>query len=700
MIEKRFEKLLPLWFFFLISLAYLAAGSYFLHVRHQAFRAEAEQYALRNAASIAASLQGQNLERLLFSGIPKDDAELARLRERLGRSIEVNPLFRYASVYIVRQGEVFLVVDSEPEGSEYHVQNFFHYAEADPFFVQVLEEGIPRMTEAVRRDDGNWLILLIPMGAADGSEMIGGLSIVLSEKELYESPRANSWRLFWILLLSWVFVQVSLLLHRSYRKGLLSQAVLEQTNHELQEMSEDLSLLVSQMPQALGLHEIICDEKGRPVDYRFLRVNPKFTEMTGLDEQYIQGKTLLEVLPDIESFWIEAYGQVALTRKPMNIERYSMHFDRWFDVHVYSPKPMQFITIFEDITEKREREHEIEYLTFHDRYTGMYNRKAFELNFAEYDSRRMLPLCMVLFDINALRVVNETYGNEIGDLLIWQLGDSIKEVCTDASWISARLDGDAFGLLIPYHRKDQTELVINQVLASYQRRNMGNQYGTISWGLASKEEQGLGFDALLRMAEDDLFEHKIFENTSTREQTIDVLLQSLFSKCAREKEHSSRVSHISVRIAKQMGLVPEAVDTIRLAGVMHDIGKVAIDDTVLNKPGKLDEAEWQQMRRHPEIGFHLLSSVSRYSSFAKDVLAHHEKWDGTGYPRGLKGELIPLSARIIAVADAFDAMLCERPYHKPMTLEEAKQELLRCSATQFDPEVVSAFLEGFAEERA
>jgi HD-GYP domain-containing protein (c-di-GMP phosphodiesterase class II) len=176
------------------------------------------------------------------------------------------------------------------------------------------------------------------------------------------------------------------------------------------------------------------------------------------------------------------------------------------------------------------------------------------------------------------------------------------------------------------------------------------------------------------MAEDDLSEHKLFENTTTREQIIDVLLASLFSKCPREKEHSSRVSHISVRIAKQMGLSPETVETIRLAGVMHDIDKVAIDDGVL-------------------------SSVSRYSSFAKDVLANHEKWDGTGYPRGLKGDLIPLTARIIAVADAFDAMLCERPYHKPMTLEEAKQELLRCSSTQFDPEIVSAFLKGFAEER-
>lgn len=199
------------------------------------------------------------------------------------------------------------------------------------------------------------------------------------------------------------------------------------------------------------------------------------------------------------------------------------------------------------------------------------------------------------------------------------------------------------------------------------------------------------------MAEDDLSEHKMFENTTTREQTIDVLLQSLFSKCPREKAHSNRVSHISVRIAKQMGLAPETVENIKLAGVMHDIGKVAIDDAVLNKPDKLDEAEWEQMRRHPEIGFHLLSSVSRYSSFAKDVLAHHEKWDGTGYPRGLKGEQIPFAARIIAVADAFDAMLCERPYRKPITIEEAKQELLRCSATQFDPEIVSAFLAGFPD---
>jgi len=687
-----------LWLLVSLSSLFLILAGWFLHERYHEFRRNAERNAMLNAASIAASLQGQNLGHLLQGQGYVDENELARLRDRLMRSVAINPLFRYAAVYIEEQGSVLIIVDSEPQDSEFHRNAPYSYDDADPMFLAVLQNGVPILTEGFDQGGETWKFILIPFVESQGNRAFGALAVAVSEKTLYSDSTVNTWRLLWILLLSWVFFQVAFFLYRSYQHVLLNRSELQKANTQLLDIKEDLSLLVSQMPQALALHEIICNDKGLPVDYRFLKINPKFTEVTGLREEVVLGKRVLQVLPDTESYWIEQYGKVALSGQALTIEQYSVHFDRWFEVHVYSPKRRQFITIFEDITNRREREREIEYLNFHDRYTGFFNRKAFELYFSEYDTRRMYPLTIVLFDINNLKAVNDTLGHEIGDLLIWQLSDCIKEASYDASWIAARLDGDDFGLLLPFANKQLTEQVAEHILVSYERKNVGNQYGSVSWGSATKHEHGIGFEGVLRLAEDDLFEHKLAENASSRQQTIDVLLQALFSKSPREKEHSNRVSRISAGIARKMGLPSDQVEMIRVAGIMHDIGKVAIDDTILNKPGKLDDQQWKEMKRHSEIGFHLLSSVSRYSIFAKDVLAHHEKWDGSGYPRGLKGEQIPLAARIIAVADAFDAMLCERPYRKPVSVEEAKEELLRCCDSHFDAQVVHAFLQGAQQE--
>lgn len=138
--------------------------------------------------------------------------------------------------------------------------------------------------------------------------------------------------------------------------------------------------------------------------------------------------------------------------------------------------------------------------------------------------------------------------------------------------------------------------------------------------------------------------------------------------------------------------IESGLSMIELSGLMHDIGKIAINEGLLNKPGKLTEAEYIEIKKHPEIGYQILKSVDAYSGLAEYVLSHHERWDGTGYPRGLKGEAIPLFSRIIAVADAYEAMISDRSYRRAMTHEYAVEEIVRCAGTQFDPDVVHAFL--------
>jgi putative nucleotidyltransferase with HDIG domain len=177
-----------------------------------------------------------------------------------------------------------------------------------------------------------------------------------------------------------------------------------------------------------------------------------------------------------------------------------------------------------------------------------------------------------------------------------------------------------------------------------------------------------------------------------RSKTIDMIMKTLYEKNHREMLHSKRVGNLCEVIARQMNFTKDDINQLRLAGLMHDIGKIGIDEKILNKPTLLDMEEWAEMKRHPEIGYRILSSVNEFSEIAEYVLQHQEKWDGTGYPRGLKGEEISISARIIGIADAYDAMTSLRAYGKTLSENEAIAELEKCSGTQFDPDLVATFL--------
>ena len=190
-----------------------------------------------------------------------------------------------------------------------------------------------------------------------------------------------------------------------------------------------------------------------------------------------------------------------------------------------------------------------------------------------------------------------------------------------------------------------------------------------------------------------LFRSKLYESSSMRGKTIDIIMNTLFEKSNREMMHSIRVSEICVEFATEMDFNREAINQIRIAGLMHDIGKMGIDENILNKPESLTSDEWQEIKRHPEIGYRILSSANEFSEMANYILQHHERWDGKGYPKGLKGKEISLQARIIALADACDAITSDRPYRKALSVEESINEIKRNAGSQFDPEIVRIFIE-------
>jgi HD-GYP domain-containing protein (c-di-GMP phosphodiesterase class II) len=221
---------------------------------------------------------------------------------------------------------------------------------------------------------------------------------------------------------------------------------------------------------------------------------------------------------------------------------------------------------------------------------------------------------------------------------------------------------------------------------------------SISVGYAVKQCAGEFFGDVFKQAEDDMYHHKLYESAEMRYRAIHHILQTLYEKSPREMQHSVNVGELSKEIAMSLKLVPEIADQANQAGVMHDIGKIGIDQNILEKEIKLDENEFKEIKRHSEVGYRLLNSVNGMAHLAPFVLEHHERWDGTGYPKGLSGESISMIARIIAVADGYDAMVSPRPYKQIMTKDEAMDEICRCAGKQYDPVVAHAFVEGVMGE--
>ena len=350
------------------------------------------------------------------------------------------------------------------------------------------------------------------------------------------------------------------------------------------------------------------------------------------------------------------------------------------------------VIVFSDFSEKRKRMEEIEFLSYHDYLTGLYNRRFFEEELRRHDVSRNFPISIVMGDVNGLKLVNDSFGHLTGDEILKKAAEMIMKVCR-ADDIVARLGGDEFVVLLPRAGEEDAAGLIKRVQEELIDENISGIPLSVSFGQATKTKEGDSLAEILKDAEDHMYRHKLYESTGARSRTVDLIINTLYAKNHREMLHSQRVGALSASIAACMDYPTDDVNQIKTAGLMHDIGKIGVEDSILNKTEPLTPEEWEEIVKHSEIGYRILSSVPEFSEIANFVLEHQEKWDGTGYPRGLKGNEISQEARIIAVADSYDAMTGERSYGRVYSQEEAVEELLRCSGTQFDPVIINAFIE-------
>ncbi len=602
---------------------------------------------------------------------------------------------------------------------------------------------------------------------------------------------------------------------KAYEEEVTTRILDEQ---KLRVSEEENRLLYEAMNQGIALHEVIWNEFGMPIDYRYISVNSFYEKMTGLDRDDLIGRRVSEVLPLTEDYWWDAFAEVALSRKPKRIVNYSSELGKHYSISFYSPQPNQVAGIVDDvtdlfetqnqllesesrykilaeqsstviweinhegiflyvspvinkllgftpeelvgkmgytdlfakdnisdaikiihdymenptstdnierilitkdkrqiwvetyissvrdekgeiikyrgsdkdITERKKRHDEIIYINNHDYLTKLYNRLYFDKALKELDVEQNMPICIIMGDLNGLKLINDAFGHAVGDSMLITVAQALTEVFYDGN-IIARLGGDEFGIILTNTNEIDAIELIKKAKQIIENEDLMGVKGSISFGIACKTKN-IPLSSVLITAEDDMYARKLFEMTSHRSENIKTILKTLHEKNQREEEHSKRVSLICTELGKALGMSTDELNLLNVISNLHDIGKIAIDEAILNKPGKLDENEWEIIKRHPEIGYRILSSSSEYADVAIDILSHHERYDGKGYPRGMRGEEIPFRARIIAIADAYDAMISMRTYRSSLSHEEAILEILKCKGTQFDPNLVDIFL--------
>ncbi|MFW6055238.1 MAG: diguanylate cyclase domain-containing protein, partial [Thermodesulfobacteriota bacterium] len=352
------------------------------------------------------------------------------------------------------------------------------------------------------------------------------------------------------------------------------------------------------------------------------------------------------------------------------------------------------VSIIRDLTEWKKTEERLNYLSFHDCLTELYNRNYFEEEAKRLQDGRYAPLGIIICDVDGLKTINDTLGHEQGDDLLVNIA-SILRTNFRASDIIARIGGDEFAILISQtSHKDMEKLV--QRLRTYveEFNNSGSKIPiSLSIGYAVCEEQPADMQEIFRKADQMMYREKMQRDKSSRSDVLQVLMKALEARDFITEGHCERLQELILPLARSRSLSEETVNDLLLLTKVHDLGKLGVPDTILFKPGRLTAAETREMRKHCEIGQRIARAVSDLAPIADWILKHHEWWNGRGYPLGLKGEEIPLPCRMLALADAYDAMISNRPYRKAMPREEAVAELQRKAGTQFDPELTKRFIE-------
>ncbi len=347
-----------------------------------------------------------------------------------------------------------------------------------------------------------------------------------------------------------------------------------------------------------------------------------------------------------------------------------------------------------DISDRKRFEEQLRYLSLHDSLTGLYNRTYFEEETRRLESGRFSPTGLLICDVDGLKLVNDSLGHDAGDNMLVAVA-RVLERCFRIEDVVARVGGDEFAIIMPRSEERVVEDACERIRAAVQEYNEAHPdvLLSVSVGFAVRSHASMTMHEIYQAADNKMYREKLHQRQSARSAIVKTLMKALQARDFITEGHAARIQDMVATLGSSIELPTHRIGDLRLLAEFHDIGKVGIPDSILFKPGPLTVEEMEEMRRHPEIGHRIALSSPDLVPIADWILKHHEWWNGQGYPLGLKEDEIPLECRILSIADAFDAMTSDRPYRRALSRRTALEELKRCAGAQFDPELVTRFID-------
>lgn len=468
----------------------------------------------------------------------------------------------------------------------------------------------------------------------------------------------------------------------------------KEREQELEEQKGILRTIIDAVPEV-----IFYKDKSS----RFIGYNKKFESYYNERGIYdILGKSDLEIYKDKEvaKQFIDFDQEVMRSREAKYFEQTFIqpNGERRIEENAKIPvigkdgEVWGVVGLSRDVTEQKRLEAKLRRLSEIDALTGLYNRHSFEEKIKQYNTEAYLPLGIIMGDVNGLKLVNDTLGHLEGDKLLKGISKVLQDTCGQKGNVF-RWGGDEFVILLPNCNEAMCEAVIDEIEQACKEDEQ--QFVQLSIALGETVKHTLEdniYDYIVKV-EKKVYRQKLLERKSVKNSMLDALRKTLEEKSMETNEHTSRVVSYALAIGKKMGFKKSELDDLVLSAQLHDIGKITISEELLLKQGELSEDEYEILKTHSEKGYRIIHACGELINVGKCVLTHHERWDGTGYPLGLKGEEIPLMARIISVVDAYDVMTHDRTYKKAKSKQMAIEELRRCSGSQFDPSIVDLFID-------